>query len=162
MSTNMTSWAFNAATRFVEQERMRSEQWANAVQKHQRLVAQAPALWESVREALRAQVHTFNEHVGKHVMLASGTGEKKLAVHAQTESGPRAITVEFDAERCSISCSACSPDGRVDFEKRFQMSVNAEANASMAIRGGVACSAEEAAGHMLNGLMGWSTERSRQ
>ena len=155
MGANMTSWAFNAASRFVEQERMRSEKWAQALQRHQTLVAQAPVLWESTRLALQAQVRTFNEQVGRQVLIATTAAGEKVAVLAKTETGPRTIMVEFDAKRCWITCSARAAEDTPGFEERFHLALNEEAKASLALPTGAECSAEEAAGHMLNELMGW-------
>ena len=155
MSTNMTSWAFNAASRFVEQERMRSERWAVALQRHQKLAAQAPVLWETTRQALQAQIRTFNDQVGRQVLTATAPGDTKLAVLARTENGPRTIIVEFDPKRYSITCSARAMEGPADFEERFQFLVNEQTDTAMVLPSGDECSAEDAAGHMLNGLMGW-------
>lgn len=134
---------------------MRSEKWAQALQRHQTLVAQAPVLWESTRQALQVQVRTFNEQVGRQVLIASAAAADKLAVLARTETGSRTIMVEFDPKRYWITCSARAADGTPEFEERFHLGLNEEAKASLALPTGVECSAEEAAGHMLNELMGW-------
>jgi len=156
MGANMTSWAFNAATRFVQQERMRSEEWALALQRHQKLVAQAPILWESTREALQSQIQTFNEHVGRQVLVATATGDNKVAVYAKTEPDPRAVTVEFDSERHWITCSAQPAKGPADFEERIQITINDQSKVGIALSNGMDCTPEEAASHVLDGLMGWS------
>jgi len=154
MSANMT-WAFNAASRFVEQERMRSEKWARAAQRHQTLLTQVPVLWETTRQALQAQIRTFNERVGREVLVASADGDQRVAVLARTETGTRSIIVEFDPKGYWITCSACAANSPTDFEQRIQLLVNEQARAAMALPSGEECSAEEAAGYMLNGLMGW-------
>jgi len=152
----MTDWASSAATRFVEQERMRAERWAQALQRHQTLVSQGPLLWEGVREALQAQIQTFNQQVGKQVLIAPTNGDKKLAVYAKTEAGLRAMTAEFDSQMYLITCCAQPMEGFADFEERFHLGVNAGFAVSIILPAGTECSAEEAASHMLNGLMGWN------
>ena len=48
-------------------------------------------------------------------------GGEKLAVYAQTETGPRTLTAEFDPRIPSVRCSARTEKGFVDFESRFSI-----------------------------------------
>jgi hypothetical protein len=150
-----TEWALSAAARFAEQERVKSEQWARALQRHQIITAQASRFWGEIRQALHAQVDTFNEQVGKQVLVAPMNGEDKLAVYAQAENGPRTLTAEFEPRIPSIRCSARTEQGSVDFEARFPIELEAGGNKLIALASEMECSAEEVAGRMLNGLMGW-------
>ena len=59
-----SEWALSAAARFAEQERIKSEQWARALQRHQIITAQASRFWGDIRQALHSQVDAFNEQVG--------------------------------------------------------------------------------------------------
>jgi len=151
-----TDWALNAATQFVEQESIKSEEWDRARRRHQTVLSQAPRVWAEVRQALQVHIRAFNKSVGKQVLLALTNGDSKVVIHAQTEAGPRAMTVEFDARTPSVRCSARSEQGSVDFEGRYAIGLTSESNVAIALATGVECSSEELAGHLLNGLMGWN------
>ena len=155
MATNVTDWALNATARFVEQERVRSENWEEALQRHQRLVSQAPVLWESIREALQTQIRCFNEGVGKQILSAATDGDHKLVLSANMDTGARTMTAEFDSRRQCITCSARTVRKPADFEARLSISLNSEDNACIALPTEAASGPEPVAGHMLNGLMGW-------
>ena len=150
-----SEWALSAAARFAEQERIKSEQWARALQRHQIMTAQASRFWGDIRQALHSQVDAFNERIGKQVLVAPTNGGEKLAVYAQTETGPRTLTAEFDPRIPSIRCSARTEQGFVDFDGRFSIELEAGGAKLIALYSEVECDAEEVAGRMLNGLMGW-------
>ena len=104
----MTNWAITAAEKFVEQENGDAQKWARALQRHQLLVAQAPTVWEKVRDALQMQMQFFNRQVGKEVLVAPIRSEQQLTVYAKFGYGQRAMTAKFDPKRFFITCSTRS------------------------------------------------------
>lgn len=149
-------WGLSAANRYVEEERIKSEQWARAINRHQMIVSQAPGFWEKVREALHTQVCSFNEHVGKQVMIAPANGNGKLAIYARTDSGPRTITAEFDSDTPSVRYNIRSEQGTVAFDARYPIDLHSQGSKPVALAGKTECDAEEVASHILSKLMGWS------
>ena len=151
-----SNWALSAASRFVEHERIRNEQWASTMQKRQTIVSQAPALWEQVRQAIQTQVRCFNEHVGRQVMTVHIQGNGKLTVCGRTETGPRTMTLTFDAGAPSVLCKINSAEGNFEFEGRYLIDLKSGGGGLVARSGRVECSAEEVAGDFLNRFMGWN------
>lgn len=154
MST--TDWALSAATKFVEQERIKAEQWAKAINKRQTLVSQAPALWEQIRQALESQICCFNERVGRQVLTTPTDASGKLAIYAQTETGPRALIAEFDSYTPAVRCKIRNGGGPIESEDKYPIDLNLEKNLPVAVAAGVECDAEQVAGRLLSGLLGWN------
>lgn len=152
----MSEWAVTAATRFVSQESNESQKWMLAQLRYQNLLAQAPKVWDAVREALAAGIRSFNDCVGREVVFLGVTGDQRLTASAKMASGRRGLCADFDANRCVITCNAYSMQGTVDFNERYGMAMNVENRAIVTSPTGGEFSPEALAEKMLNGLMGWS------
>jgi hypothetical protein len=151
----MSEWAVNAATKFVTQESRESQKWMLAQLRYQSLLAQAPRLWDEIRDALTSRVSSFNNCVGREVLIAGVTSSQRLTVYAKMADGRRGLCADFDAHRCTITCSAYSMEGSIDFNERYGMAINAQNETVVTIQTGAECKAEDIAERMLNGLMGW-------
>lgn len=150
----MCTWAMEAAEKFFQQERMEADRWVCVEQRRDSLFAEGAGLWGKTCEALQAQMAAFNECVGKEVMVAT-SGYQKFTVHAGTESNARALSVAFDSSGCSIVCSACGPDGMVDFQRRYVIELNLDDEVLIRTLEGDAINPDDIAAHTLNALMGW-------
>ena len=151
----MSDWAVTAASRFVSQESNESQKWMLAQMRYQSLLAQAPNLWDAIRDALIARIRTFNECVGREVLCVGVTTGQRLTAYAKMTSGRRGLCADFDTGRCSIACNAYSMEGIVDFNERYGMAINGENVAVVIGATGGECSADVLAEKLLNGLMGW-------
>jgi hypothetical protein len=151
----MRDWVSEASARFVKEEEMESQKWAMALQKHQALTAQAPIVWERVKQGLQAHVQSFNERVGKAVLMAPPNSNGELSVYAKRTNGQRRMSVKFDPDLYFITSSAYSVDGKVEFQDKYAISLNCHDTAAIASESGVERSPEEVAGRILDGLMGW-------
>ena len=149
-------WALNAATRFVEQERLRDEQWSRSVQKRLEIMSQAPVLWNKVRQAVQLQVCSFNAQVGRQILSVPIKGNGKLAVYGYTEFGPRTMTLKFDADAPSVVCTVTSGNDKFEFENKYFIDADSGGGGLVARAGDVECSAEEVASQFLNRFMGWN------
>jgi hypothetical protein len=151
----MKDWASEAGARFMHEENIESQKWAVALQKHQTLSTQAPVLWEQVKQGLYSHVRSFNERVGKAVLIAPANGNGELTVFAKRQSGQRTMKIKFDSDVFTIACSAFSADGKVEFQDGFPITLNCHDSAAIASMTGIERSPEEVAGRILDGLMGW-------
>lgn len=152
---DMSEWASVAATRFVEQESRESCSWMLAQQRYQILQEQASRLWDSIRQALKSRLATFNDCVGREVLTAYLGGDKRFTLNARIEAGKRGLCADFDINRCAITCSAYSMDGSVDFSRRYAMVLNAQNHAVITAPTGGELGPEDIAEQLLNGLLGW-------
>lgn len=151
----MSTWATVAAAKFFEQQNMMIETWARAEQKHKRLTAQAPVFWTNIKQALQAQVTSFNECVGKEVLIAVTVSDYKLQIHARTGVGKGTMIAVFDEKACSITCSACPPEGEATFQECYPMDLDCQHKIVSPSPTGIERTPDEIAARMLNGLMGW-------
>lgn len=152
----MSEWAVTAASRFVSQENNESQKWMMAQLRYQNLLAQAPKVWEAIKEALASKMRSFNDCVGREVLYIGVTTAQRLTACAKMASERRCLCADFDSSRCVITCSAYSMEGSVDFSERYGMAINGENNVIVTSPTGGEFSPEVLAEKLLNGLMGWS------
>jgi hypothetical protein len=152
-----TTWALTAATRFVEQERAKAEAWAQVMNRRQIIIAQSPGFWESVCQAAQEQVEVFNEHVGNRILSTCSTPDGKLTLYAQLELGPRVVGIEFDPSTPAIVCKSMSGTGKLDHEHKYCIELGPANHLVLILSPDVTCSAEDFAGHILNGVLDWES-----
>ena len=150
-----SEWASVAATRFVEQEGQESAKWIVVQQRHRALQEQAPKLWDSIRQALKARLGIFNDCVGREVLTAYLGGDKRFTLNARMETGRRGLCADFDTSRYAITCSAYTKDGRVDFDRRYAMILNDQNHAVITAPSRGEMGPDDVSEQLLNGLLGW-------
>lgn len=153
-----SEWASVAATRFVQQEGQEGrecDRWILAQQRYQNLRDQSSKLWDSIGQALKSRLGTFNDCVGREVLTAYLGSDKRFSLTAKIEAGKRGLCADFDTNRCTITCSAYSMDGSIDFERRYAMVLNAQHHAVITSSTGAELGPDAVAEQLLNGLLGW-------
>lgn len=149
-----TDWASSASAKFLERERAKANRWAQAAIKRQTLVSGAPVFWEAILQVVREQVRVFNSHVGKQVLTALNPGDGRMVkLFVNTDTGPRAMTIQFDSDKPCIVCTVCCKQGSFESEDQFLIDLNPDTNTPTALVAGVKCNAQELAARILDSLM---------
>ncbi len=150
---NAKDWAARASKRFMEREQAKADRWAQALSRRQTLVSQAPVFWNEIREVLREEVRVFNDQVGKQVLSAIIKGESKIVtMFVQTDKGPRAMTIAFDADKPCIVSTVRSKQGEVEAEDQYLLELSDEGD-SIVLIGGSKYHCADLAGRLLDSLM---------
>ncbi len=147
-------WASSADKRLKEEEEKRRLKDERAIQIHKLLSEQGPNLFGEIKRKLGEELRNLNQKEGREVISFPFGPTEKADLYAKLDKGQRSAhaILEYDTIEYYAMEGGCDMP---DLRGKFNLSVSDQGTLVLKDEQGNQQSSLDAAGQILNALMGW-------